>query len=50
LQATDIVKFIKSLRLRWYGLIERKNKERIQKQLVVARVDMIKKMGRPWNR
>jgi hypothetical protein len=32
LQGTDIVEFIKWLRLRWYGHIDRLNNERMQKQ------------------
>jgi hypothetical protein len=32
LEGADIVKFIKSLRLRWYGHIERMNNERMPKK------------------
>jgi hypothetical protein len=50
LQEADIVKLIKLFRFRRYGRIERKNMERMPKQMVAARVDGIRQMGRTWER
>jgi DNA-binding transcriptional regulator of glucitol operon len=36
--------------LSWCGRVERKNKKRIPKQMVAARVEGIRKMERPWKR
>jgi hypothetical protein len=38
LEGADIVKFIKSLRLRWCGHIERMNNERMPKQIMTTKI------------
>jgi hypothetical protein len=38
LEGADIVKFIKSLRLRWCGQIERMNNERMPKKLMTFKM------------
>jgi hypothetical protein len=43
LQWADMVKFIKSLRLKWYGHTERTNNKRMPKQIVIVRMEGIRK-------
>jgi hypothetical protein len=45
-----MVKFIKSLRLKWYGHIERMNKKQMPKQIVIVRIEGIRKRRRPQKR
>jgi hypothetical protein len=46
LEGADIVKFIKSLRLRWCGHIERMNNERMPKK-ITTKMEGTRKRGRP---
>jgi len=39
LQAGNILKSIKSLRLRWYGHVERKQSQRILKQMTTVTIE-----------
>jgi hypothetical protein len=48
LQEADIVKFIKLLRLRWYGHNEMMNNG-VPKQIMTARMEGTRKTGRPQN-
>jgi hypothetical protein len=50
LQGADIVKFIKSSRIRWYGHDERVKNQRIPKQIAVAKREGTRKRGRPRKR
>jgi hypothetical protein len=50
LQGTDVVKFVKSLRLRWCGHGERMRIQRMPKQIVIATMEGTRKTGRPCNR
>jgi hypothetical protein len=50
LQGADIVKFIKSSRIRWYGYVERMQNERMPKQIAVATIEGTRKRGRPRKR
>jgi hypothetical protein len=43
LKGTDILKCIKSLRLRWYGRVERMHQQQIPDQLAAAAVEGTKK-------
>jgi hypothetical protein len=47
LQGADIVKFIKSSRIRWYGHVERMKNQRMPKQIAAATIDGTRKRGRP---
>jgi hypothetical protein len=47
LQGADIVKFIKSPRIRWYGHIERMQNQRMPKQIAAATIEGTRKIGRP---
>jgi hypothetical protein len=52
LQGADIVKFIKSSRIRWYGHVERMQNQRTPKQIAAATIEGTRKIGRPrkrWN-
>jgi hypothetical protein len=46
LEGADIVKFIKSLRLRWSGHIERMNNERTPKKILTTEMEGTRKRGR----
>jgi hypothetical protein len=50
LEGADIVKFIKSLRLRWCGHIERMNNEIMPKQIMTTKTEGTRKRGRPRKR
>jgi hypothetical protein len=50
LQGADIVKFITSSRIRWYGHDERMKNQRIPKQIAVAKREGTRKRGRPRKR
>ena len=43
--STDIVKFIKSLRLRWYGHAERIQNQRMPKQITTATMERRRERG-----
>jgi hypothetical protein len=43
----DIVKFIKSFRIRWYGHVERMQNQRMSKQIAAATMEGKRKRGRP---
>jgi hypothetical protein len=49
-KGADIVKFIKSSRIRWYGHVERMQNKRLPKQIAVATIEGTKKRGRPHKR
>jgi hypothetical protein len=49
LEGADTVKFIKSLRLRWCGHIERMNNERMKKKMT-TKIEGTWKRGRPCKR
>jgi hypothetical protein len=46
LEGADIVKFIKYLRLRWCGHIERMNNERMPKKIMTTKMEGTRKRGR----
>jgi hypothetical protein len=50
LQGEDIVKFIKSSRIRWYGHVERMQNQRTPKQIAAATIEGTRKIGRPRKR
>jgi hypothetical protein len=50
LQWADMVKFTKSIRLKWYRQTEITNNKRRPKQIKTARMEEIKKEGRPYKR
>jgi hypothetical protein len=50
LEGADIVKFIKSLRLRWCGHIERMNNERMSKKVMTTKMEGTRKRGRSRKR
>jgi hypothetical protein len=50
LEGADIVKFIKSLRLRWCGHIERMNNERMPKKIMTTNMEGTRYRGRPRKR
>jgi hypothetical protein len=51
LQVEDIVKLIKSLRLRWYGHVERIQNQRISKQIIATTImEGTRKRGRQRRR
>jgi len=50
LQAANILKFIKSLRLRWYGHVERMRSQRILKQITTVTIEGRRKGERPRKR
>jgi hypothetical protein len=50
LQGADIVKFIKSCRIGWYGHVERMQKQRMPKQIAATTIEGIRKRGRPRKR
>jgi hypothetical protein len=50
LEGADIVKFIKSLKLRWCGHIERMNNERMPKKVMTTKMEGTRKKGRPRKR
>ena len=50
LQGRNILKFIKCLRLRWYGHVKRMQSERIPKQITTVTVDGRRKGERPRKR
>jgi hypothetical protein len=50
LQGEDIVTFIKSSRIRWYGHVERMQNQKIPKQIVAATIEGKRKRGRPRKR
>jgi hypothetical protein len=47
LEGADNVKFIKSLRLRWCGHIERMKNERMPKKIMTTKMEGTRKRGRP---
>jgi hypothetical protein len=47
LQGADIVKFIKSSRIRRYGHVERMQNQRMPKQIAAATTEGTRKRGRP---
>jgi hypothetical protein len=49
-QGADIVKFIKSSRIRWYGHVEIMQNQRMPKQIAVATIEGTRKRGRPHKR
>jgi hypothetical protein len=50
LQGADIVKLIKSSRIRWYGHVERMQNQRMPKQIAVTTIEGTRKIGRPRKR
>jgi hypothetical protein len=50
IQGVDIVKFTKSLRLRWYGHVERMPNHRMPKQIATITMEGTRKRGRPHKR
>jgi hypothetical protein len=50
LQGVDIVKFIKSSRISWYGHVERMQNQRMPKQIAAATIEAIMERGRPRKR
>jgi hypothetical protein len=50
LQGVDIVKLIKSSRIKWYGHIERMKPQRMPKQIATATIEGTRKRGRPRKR
>jgi hypothetical protein len=50
LQGEDIVKCIKTSRIRWYGHVERMQNQRMPKQTAVATIEGTRKRGRPRKR
>jgi hypothetical protein len=50
LEGEDIVKFIKYLRLRWCGHIERMNNERMPIKIMTTKMEGTRKGGRPRKR
>jgi hypothetical protein len=50
LEGADIVKFIKFLRLRWCGHIERMNNERMPKTIKTTKMEGTRKRGIPRKR
>jgi hypothetical protein len=50
LEGANIVKFIKSLRLRWCGHIERMNNERMPEKIMTTKMEGTRKRGRPRKR
>ena len=46
----DVLKFIKSLKLSWYGHTERANDGRMAEQIVTVRTEGMRKRGKPWKR
>jgi hypothetical protein len=50
LQGADIVKCIKSSRIRWYGYVERMQNQRTPKQIAAATREGTRKRGRPRKR
>jgi hypothetical protein len=46
----DIVKFIKSSRIRWYGHVERMQNQRMPKQIAAATIEGTRKRGIPCKR
>jgi hypothetical protein len=49
-QGEDILKFIKSLQLRWYGHVKRMQNQWMPKQIATATMEQTKKRGRPRKR
>jgi hypothetical protein len=47
LQGTNVVKFIKSLRLRWCGHVERMRNQRMPKQIITDTVEGTRNRRRP---
>ena len=50
MEGEDIVKYIKSGRMRWAGHVQRMSEDRIPKQICRARMDGRRLKGRPRNR
>jgi hypothetical protein len=50
LHGADIVKFIKTSRIRWYGHVIRMQNQRMPKQIAAATIEGTRKRGRPRNR
>ena len=50
LQWADMVTFTKSVRLKWYGQTERTSNKRMPQHTATARMEEIKKGGRPQKR
>jgi len=50
LQGADIVKFIKFLRLRWCGHVERIGSQQMPKQIAAPKMEGTRKRGRPRKR
>jgi hypothetical protein len=50
LEGADFVKFIKSLRLRWFRHIERMNNERMPKKIMTTKMEGTRKRGIPRKR
>jgi hypothetical protein len=46
----EIVKFIKSPRLRWYGHVERMQNQRMPKQIATSTMNVTMKRGKPSKR
>jgi hypothetical protein len=49
-RGADIVKFIKSSGIRWYGHVERVQNQRLPKQIAAAIIEGTRKRGRPRKR
>ena len=43
----DIVRFVKSSRIRWIGHVERINEDRLQKRIMNTNIIGVRKRGRP---
>jgi hypothetical protein len=50
LQGADIVKFIKSSRIKWYGHVERIQNQRMPKLISAATIEATMEIGRPGKR
>lgn len=50
LQKTRTVKFIKSLRLKWFCHVKRMQNQRMPKQIAAAKVEGTRERGRPRRR
>jgi GTP1/Obg family GTP-binding protein len=50
LKGEDIVRFIKSHRIRWLGYVERMEDNAMPKRLLIGRMYSIRRNGRPWMR
>jgi len=50
LENKNLVKFIKSGRIRWLGHVERMDEEKIPKRVMLARMEGTRRQGRPRSR